>query len=141
MQRLQLPRWGWLALPPAVALAGGGAWLLYRINPSGAHSPFPPCAFRAVTGFYCVGCGGTRCAHALLHGDLATAWSMNPLLVLLVALLPLAMAWWMGYRPRWLQPLMQLLGRPTFWLILLPAFWIARNLPWPPFTSLAPLAG
>jgi hypothetical protein len=27
---------------------------------------------------------------------------------------------------------------PKFWLVLLPAYWVARNLPWPPFSWLAP---
>jgi len=27
---------------------------------------------------------------------------------------------------------------PAFWLTLLPLYWVARNLPWPPFNWLAP---
>ncbi|KAF1015108.1 MAG: hypothetical protein GAK31_02596 [Stenotrophomonas maltophilia] len=139
MPRVQLPRWTGWAAPPALLMAGGVAWLLYRIDPSSAASPFPPCAFRALTGFYCVGCGGTRCAHALLHADIPTAWAMNPLLVVLLALVPFIGAWLLGYQPRWLRPLIQLLQAPAFWLTLLPLYWVARNLPWPPFTALAPL--
>ena len=33
---------------------------------------------------------------------------------------------------------LRVLLAPTFWLVLLPAYWIARNLPWFPFTLLAP---
>lgn len=140
MSPVQLPRWTWFAAPPALAAAGAAAWLLYRIDPSSAASPFPPCAFRALTGLYCVGCGGTRCAHALLHGDVATALAMNPLLVVLTALLPFVAAWLLGYQPRGLRPLIELLQKPAFWLTLLPLYWIARNLPWPPFNALAPIA-
>jgi drug/metabolite transporter (DMT)-like permease len=37
------------------------------------------CIFRIATGFPCYLCGGTRAMHAFTHGDLAHAWSMNPL--------------------------------------------------------------
>ena len=40
------------------------------------HRPdflFPPCPFKALTGWNCPGCGGLRMTHDLLHGDLAAA--------------------------------------------------------------------
>jgi hypothetical protein len=37
-----------------------------------------PCPFRLLTGWNCPLCGGTRMGGALLHGDLAAAWSFNP---------------------------------------------------------------
>ena len=47
-------------------------------------------------------------------------------------------AWSSGWQPRWLHPVIRVLGEPKFWLVLLPGYWIARNLPWFPFTLLAP---
>jgi hypothetical protein len=38
-----------------------------------------PCVFRSLTGFPCPTCGTTRAATAFLHGDLATAFTANPL--------------------------------------------------------------
>jgi hypothetical protein len=32
----------------------------------------------------------------------------------------------------------RLVADPRFWLWLLVAYWILRNLPWPPFSWLAP---
>jgi hypothetical protein len=40
------------------------------------------CPFHFLTGFPCVGCGGTRAALALARGDLARAFEMNPLAAL-----------------------------------------------------------
>src|SRR4051794_39340500 len=38
-----------------------------------------PCPFRAVTGWDCPLCGGTRMGDALLHGDIRAAFEFNPL--------------------------------------------------------------
>jgi len=38
-----------------------------------------PCPFRALTGWDCPFCGGTRMGDALLHGDIRTAFEFNPL--------------------------------------------------------------
>ncbi|KAF1687199.1 hypothetical protein B1992_04230 [Pseudoxanthomonas broegbernensis] len=126
------------ALASAAVAAGAGVWLLRTYDPNAAGNPFPPCMFRAFTGCYCIGCGLTRALHALVHGDLPGALSMNPLAVLLMPLMPLMVAWSGGWQPRALAPLMRWLMEPKLWLVLLPGYWIARNLPWHPFTLLAP---
>ncbi|HEY9254807.1 MAG TPA: DUF2752 domain-containing protein [Stenotrophomonas sp.] len=125
-------------LVAAVPTAVTGAWLLYRFDPNAAGSPFLPCLFRALTGFYCPGCGMTRALHALLHLDLGTALRMNPLVVGGLATVPGLLAWKAGWRARWFAPVVSVMSRPNFWLVLLPAYWLARNLPWFPFTVLAP---
>ncbi|RMI13526.1 DUF2752 domain-containing protein [Cellulomonas triticagri] len=53
------------------------------------------CPLYALTGLYCAGCGGLRATHDLLVGDLAGAWAMNPLWVLLVPVLLGLWAWWL----------------------------------------------
>lgn len=138
MHALHGRRWLLAALPPAALAVGAGFWVLRHYDPNSANSPFPPCSFFAVTGYYCIGCGLTRALHALAHGDVVTAFSMNPLAMLMLAVAPLVIGWALGWRPPVLQPLITLLSRPVFWLTLLPAYWIARNLPWMPFTLLAP---
>ena len=90
----------YLALTAAALAAAVGVWLLREFDPNAAHSPFPGCMFRALTGYFCVGCGLTRALHALVHGDLARAFSMNPLAMLLLPAIPMMIAHGQGWRPR-----------------------------------------
>lgn len=113
-------------------------WLLRNFDPNIEGGPFPECMFRALTGFHCIACGMTRALHALVHGDVLRAFSMNPLIISMLAVSPLLAGWQLGWRPAWLRPLINLLAAPKFWLVLLPTYMIARNLPWFPFTLLAP---
>lgn len=56
---------GWLLLAGFVLLAvlqGTGTLLLTDLG--------YPCSFRAITGYYCPGCGGTRAICSLAAGDL-----------------------------------------------------------------------
>lgn len=129
----------WIATLASAALAAGaGFWLLRTYDPNVAGNPFPPCMFRALTGWFCIGCGLTRAMHALAHGDLVRAFAMNPLGVSLIGVVPLMLAWSGGWQPRLLAPLMRWVLEPKLWLVLLPGYWVARNLPWFPFTLLAP---
>ncbi len=113
----------------AVALTGAVA-LLYFYEPATAGF-YPICAFHAMTGLDCPGCGGLRAVHQLSHGNIAAAWHFNPLLV---ALLPMAL--WLGFREfarmftgrRWPG----IVTRPIMaWVLLgvVVAFGIVRNLP------------
>lgn len=54
--------------------AGLGLSALYATTGVGVG-----CPFRAVTGWDCPLCGGTRMGSALLHGDPAAAFAFNPL--------------------------------------------------------------
>lgn len=118
--------------------AGFGIWLLRNYDPNLPNTIFPPCAFKALTGLHCIGCGLTRALHALVHGDIAGAFAMNPLAMLVLPLVPLMLLDTRGLTPTRLKPLMSVVMTPTLWLVLLPAYWIARNLPWWPFAWLAP---
>lgn len=44
----------------------------------------PKCMLHVITGLDCPGCGSQRAAHALLHGDVAGAFSANALLVVMI---------------------------------------------------------
>jgi len=55
--------------------------VLYRFAPE-QYAFYPKCAFHAMTGWQCPGCGGLRAMHALLHGHWREAWGFHPLLVL-----------------------------------------------------------
>lgn len=61
-------------------LAAAGAAVLYTFDPA-AYSFYPPCVFRALTGLLCAGCGATRAAHQLLHGNVAEAMRLNAMFV------------------------------------------------------------
>ena len=121
-----------------VLLAVAGVAALYSFDPNTTDSPFAVCIFQTLTGFWCAGCGITRALHALVHGDIAGAFAMNPLGMLLLPLMPLMVAWGQGWHPRLLQPVMAVAMQPKLWLWVLPGYWVARNLPWVPFCLLAP---
>lgn len=114
----------------AVGLAAAVVVLvLIRLFPPERCRFWPPCVFRELTGLYCPACGNTRALSALVRGDVAGCFARNALLVpLLLCLLALAI------RSR-------LARNPYFaWGIAITviAFFILRNLPWHPFTLLAP---
>ena len=92
----------------------------------------PPCPLQALTGLDCPLCGATRATHQLLRGDVVAALDLNALYVVLLPVMAVAVAWWLlrGRRPpaaTW--------GR---WAVVAStaAFFVARNLPWAPFTWL-----
>lgn len=58
------------------------ALLAARFAPPSALAVFG-CPFKALTGWACLTCGGTRAFRALVRFDLATAFEMNPLVALL----------------------------------------------------------
>jgi hypothetical protein len=101
----------------------------------------PACSFHRLTGLHCAGCGMTRAVHATLQGRLAEAFRYNPLGMILLP----GFGVWLALRlPRWLRkgpPETRSLpaGAWPWWVIgLILTFWIVRNLPFHPFTLLAP---
>ncbi len=87
----------------ATGLALGGVYLLAGVG--------IPCPFLALTGWQCPFCGGTRLVAALMSGQIARAWSFNPLLLVVGVGLAIRSAGWLvdlargrGDRPsvRWL---------------------------------------
>lgn len=66
-----------------VCIGGMGIFILYTYNPS-AEAVFPQCPFLRLTGYQCPGCGTQRALHAVVHGDIATAFRYNPLFLLFI---------------------------------------------------------
>jgi hypothetical protein len=128
-----------LALALGVFVAALLAFALYRLGP---HTRwFPGCLFHRITGLNCPGCGMTRAAHATLHGHLGEAFRFNPVGMVLfpAALMGLGLeliGWVRG------EPLAWRLRAGGRWgwgiAALLLVFWILRNIPFWPFTLLAP---
>lgn len=61
-------------------LALAGALLIYFFFDPLATPGMPKCLFHQLTGLQCPGCGSQRMIHALLNGDIASAWQFNPFL-------------------------------------------------------------
>jgi hypothetical protein len=123
----------WLVVSGAL-----GLWLLRHFWPLWSGK-VPPCAVHHWTGLHCPGCGGTRCAGRLLEGDLAGALAMNAA-VTLVALAGAGVLL-AGLRREWRGDARRAVFPPALaWVLALfvVIFGLTRNLPWWPFTLLAP---
>ena len=123
----------------SLALLIGGFIFIYVVNPVTTRL-IPPCPFLWATNCYCPGCGAARAFHALARGDFSAAMSYNPLLVLALPALGYVYISFLGneFFGRRLPAPTSL--RAWTWLIpvVIVIYWVARNLPWEPFTYLAP---
>lgn len=72
-----------LAPLSVLALGGAGAVLLLFVDPNKPGNLLPKCPFNWLTGLNCPGCGATRMVHALLHGDVVSAFHYNAVLLAL----------------------------------------------------------
>lgn len=117
----------------------GVAVLFFVLDPA-KHTIFPHCLFHSLTGAYCPGCGSQRALHSLLHLDIAGVVSYNFLF------LPAALFLLYHYTHPllnkffgWKLPNL-FYKKYTPWVVfaVVIVFWVARNLPWYPFSVLAP---
>ena len=133
-----LPRYAWTILASLLALGVAAVAMVYFVDPA-QSSLYPRCALLTLAGLYCPGCGGLRATHALLHGDLQKAMTLNPLVALLPPIaLAIAAAWAIDRNPR--RVLAWLMRVRWYWTLpaLILLFGLLRNLPIWPFTLLAP---
>ncbi|WP_026817397.1 DUF2752 domain-containing protein [Arenimonas composti] len=126
----------WMA--PAGGFVAAGVWALRTWDPNLPGNPFLGCVFYAATGLHCPGCGATRALHALVHFDLAGALAMNALLILGGPLGLLLVLRALQQLPASFEPWLRPLARPWLWVGLVAGFGVLRNLPWAPFSWLAP---
>lgn len=118
-------------------LAAGAILLLYFfVEPKNGN--LPKCFFHELTGIYCPGCGIQRSLHALLNGHILAAIDYNFLFILFLPLIVyfiLAFTW--GKK----HPASSFIYKPVFSytvVIAVVSFWVLRNLPFTPFSWLAP---
>ncbi|HOP80857.1 MAG TPA: DUF2752 domain-containing protein, partial [Armatimonadota bacterium] len=107
---------------------------LYLFNPAVTRI-YPPCPFNAITGLHCPGCGSLRAAHQLLHGNLIAALDLNPLFVLS---LPFIVYYSLPSRRLDIVRCLSNRYHSVGWGVVIVLFWVLRNLPYYPFTILAP---
>ena len=112
--------------------------LLWFFDPNQAGNPLPPCPSHWLTGLYCPGCGATRALHALLHGDLEKAFSMNPVFVMAMPVVVLLIFHQLTKLPEKLIVIAYFFGDARPWAFVLISYAVLRNLPWYPFNLLAP---
>jgi hypothetical protein len=129
----------WAAPVAMLACMGGAVGYTLATHPAAAGAgDAPTCLLKYTTGFVCPGCGGTRAAWYLLHGDLPAAARHHLLFVFAVPFLVYMYVAWAGNRLfNWRIP--QFKPSPAALGVFMAAwavFSIARNLPWAPFTSL-----
>jgi hypothetical protein len=122
-----------------LAAIGGASAAVAYFDPSKAGF-FPVCPLYAMTGIACPGCGLTRGFHAILHGDILTAFDYNalfPMWILFIGFFVVSLVF-VVVRGRGLS--MKLLKPGLLWafFILLFVFGILRNLPFYPFSVLYP---
>lgn len=117
-----------------------GLSLLVGLVDPNTHHYFGECPLPALTGIWCPACGATRASHAMLHGDLVSAFHQN---ALWLALAPLCLYAWLSWtlaaygRP--VLPRLRLDARAGVWLLAaLAVFCVARNLPFTSFEALRP---
>lgn len=123
------------ATAPVLAM---GVWMLRTFDPRAADSVFPPCVFHLLTGLHCPGCGLTRALHALVHGDIARAWAMHPLLLVALPLLAAMAGQALSGRTVLPSVLDRRVRDGRTWLAVLLVFGVLRNLPWAGVAWMAP---
>ena len=109
------------------------------VNPADSNL-FPQCPFYQLTGLSCPGCGATRGLHALFNGDVLAALNYNILLVLFLPLIIYGFLVLLSLAVRGRGLPFPQLAPSAIWslAIVLFGFGVLRNLPFYPFTILAP---
>jgi hypothetical protein len=125
-----------LALLAVVCIVAAVLFLLSPYD-SGVYAP---CPFNALTDLYCPGCGTLRGLYELLHGRIGSAFGLNPLMVLTLPFMAFSFITYVVAGMRGRPDRKIIIPSGLIWALLgiVLLFWILRNLPYYPFTLLAP---
>ena len=113
--------------------------LYFFIDPS-TTSFFPKCPFESTTGLYCPGCGSQRAIHNIVRGNILEGIRHNFLFLLLISVLAYQGILFLlnKFGSKTYQNLLHKSKITKAILALVILFWILRNIPFSPFTELAP---
>lgn len=103
-------------------------FIYYAVDPS-SSALFPQCGFLTLTGYKCPGCGSQRAIHALLNGEVATAFRYNAMLFIAVPWILLCL---FAETQRVRNPRLYARLHPSvliwLFLVIVLAWWLLRNI-------------
>ena len=137
---------GWVGVvSPRVAYLGLGVLVLGVVGMLLLFDPrnsgvYPTCPFLGLTGCYCPGCGTLRALSRLLVGDVTGAMGYNPLAVLSLPFIAYSIVTGALRAFELPSPRPAFIDARWIWALLVGIilFWVFRNVPFEPFTLLAP---
>ncbi len=121
------------AAPGLAAVATAGVLAVLALRDPNQPGLYPTCPFHALTGWWCPGCGSLRALHALAHGQVVQAISLNAVTMLI--LVPLVAAIWGEWALRTWRGRPLRLWSPPVWTstalgVVFTVFTVVRNTPW-----------
>jgi uncharacterized protein DUF2752 len=128
----------WVAPVALLACMTAAAGYTLISDPTAAEAgSAPTCLLKYTTGFVCPGCGGTRAAWYLLHGDIPAAARHHAIFTFAVPfLLYIYVAWAARRLFGWQLPQLTIGPRTMVAFVSVWGVWsVLRNLPWAPFTA------
>lgn len=130
---MNLKTMGFLLLGISVAI------LYFFVNPSDVNF-FPKCPLYVTTGIYCPGCGSQRATHQLLQFNLFGVLQQNVLYFLGILVLGYhgIITGLNAYFKKNIYNYIYHPKTPIIILVIIIIYWVLRNIPYYPFTILAP---
>ncbi len=115
------------------------AALFFHLDPA-TQPIFPKCIFHSLTGLHCPGCGSQRAIHDLLHFDIEGVVQNNFLFLpaLVISIYGIIVPFSNRYFNTSFKNFLNHPKTPVIIALLILLFWVIRNIPFYPFTSLAP---
>lgn len=115
------------------------AYIYFKYDPIN-NILFPKCPLYATTGIYCPGCGSQRATHALLNFNIIDVFRSNFLFLPAFGLLfyhYVIQAFNYFFEKKYIS-ILDKKNAPKYIFVIVILYWILRNIPYWPFTFLAP---
>ncbi len=112
----------------ALIVLAGLIGIYMQVNPANSLIA-PKCLFKTLTGYDCPSCGGQRALHAMLNGNLRTAFMFNPFLFVAIPYIGAVAysAFSTSTIAKSVKPIVQHPIAINLYLIMYVAWWIIRN--------------